>query len=1036
MLLGTGAENEATQQNFRSSLAPWKESASVRTSLSVGQIVIDPSNSSRMWFAEGMGVWRSDNISASNNAPVFNDVSRGMEQTVANDVVSLPNNNLIVAVSDRMGFHYTDPDVYPDEQISPSGRFSAGASIGTTPAQPNWAAVSIADTRFVEGACQLCGEGNVSGFSEDGGANWNLFGSVTPAGTTDLGEENFTNNPSSLQLGEIVVSASSVDNMVWVARNGGNKPGTTDRASLFYTNNKGNTWQPSSITNAAGEPVGDLNRWFTLYRRVLAADKVQGGTFYFYSWGSPTGNDLGPEPPSRIFKSTDGGASFQEVPGSANQLIFRNFWGQLEAAPENEGHLWFATGSDERGPVAQRGLFFSDNGGAAFTKIDDIIDAWAIGFGAKQAGQAYPTIFMYGETESRGWGAYYSTDQAATWQKIATYPNGVFNRISTINGDYDEFGKVYIGSPGGGFIYGVPTNNPNVAVTQVKLGETSLFLNQTTQALAFANGDATTAVSWSSSNPAVAEVNEQGEVTGKSEGQATITASSGGSSANASVTVKSTTEVTIPENTELLVDFDNISPSVQVDEDGRVKMFVPADGGTQNPADFVSSVVDNPGQGGINNSGKVARYEKTTGTTFQLIGFEFPEVVSLEDASSFSFQLYGPNLQEVYIQLQDESQEVFYDATIPVSGNNSWASVIVEIPAGSPPLKVASIFPNPNDAASQTFFLDNIGIQTGDTPPQSDVAVTGVSLNPTTLALSVGQTGTLSAIIAPANATNKSVSYASDNEAVATVSSSGVASAVAEGSAVITATTADGELTAQATVTVTTSGTDNPPPTAGNLVQNPGFEQDFQSWNVRYGANSISTAQANTGGKSGSLSSGGGFEQTISGLQPNTAYTLQAFARKTSGGFTLLGVKNSQIGQQDVTVSGSEWKQYTVNFTTGSATTLNVIVYGGNGSASFFDDFVLVPSGNARTADSNRAKSSPEAETTMTLYPNPSTGRVKMLMPETATVLVHNRLGQVIARQKLKQGQATLDLSGLSQGVYTVSTTIRGQRRVQRLVLE
>ena len=316
-LLETGSRNEATRQNFRSALAPWKENSSVRNSLSVGQLVIDPTNSSRMWFAEGMGVWRSDDISVSNDAPIFNDVSRGMEQTVANDVVSLPNNNLVVAVSDRIGFHFTDPDVYPDEQISPSEGLSLGASISTTPAQPDWVALSVADNRFVEGGCLVCGEGNASGFSEDGGKTWNLFESITPAGTTVLGESNFLNNPSELQLGEIVISATTVDNMVWVARNGSQskeeKNQTTDRARLFYTTNRGATWLPSSISTASGGPVGDFNRWFASYRRVLAADQVQGGTFYFYSWGSPTGNDFVPEAPARIFKSTDGG---QKLSGS------------------------------------------------------------------------------------------------------------------------------------------------------------------------------------------------------------------------------------------------------------------------------------------------------------------------------------------------------------------------------------------------------------------------------------------------------------------------------------------------------------------------------------------------------------------------------------------------------------------------------------------------------------------------------------------------------------------------------------------------
>jgi uncharacterized protein YjdB len=85
------------------------------------------------------------------------------------------------------------------------------------------------------------------------------------------------------------------------------------------------------------------------------------------------------------------------------------------------------------------------------------------------------------------------------------------------------------------------------------------------------------------------------------------------------------------------------------------------------------------------------------------------------------------------------------------------------------------------------------------------VAVTGVTVSPTTLSLtSVGQTSTLTASITPTNATNKTVTWSSSNTAVATVNSTtGLVTAVAAGSATITATTADGGKTATCAVTVT-----------------------------------------------------------------------------------------------------------------------------------------------------------------------------------------------------------------------------------------
>ncbi|MPN49328.1 hypothetical protein SDC9_196946 [bioreactor metagenome] len=88
--------------------------------------------------------------------------------------------------------------------------------------------------------------------------------------------------------------------------------------------------------------------------------------------------------------------------------------------------------------------------------------------------------------------------------------------------------------------------------------------------------------------------------------------------------------------------------------------------------------------------------------------------------------------------------------------------------------------------------------------------VTGVTLDKTEAALKVGETATLAATIAPANATNKNVSWSSSDEAIATVKD-GVVTAVAAGKATITVITEDGQKTAECVVTVTKK--DDPKPT-------------------------------------------------------------------------------------------------------------------------------------------------------------------------------------------------------------------------------
>lgn len=84
------------------------------------------------------------------------------------------------------------------------------------------------------------------------------------------------------------------------------------------------------------------------------------------------------------------------------------------------------------------------------------------------------------------------------------------------------------------------------------------------------------------------------------------------------------------------------------------------------------------------------------------------------------------------------------------------------------------------------------------------VTVTGVTLDKTTLDLVAGNSATLKATVAPENATNKTVTWASSNTAIATVDTTGKVTAVAPGTATITATAADGSgKTATCKVTVT-----------------------------------------------------------------------------------------------------------------------------------------------------------------------------------------------------------------------------------------
>lgn len=107
----------------------------------------------------------------------------------------------------------------------------------------------------------------------------------------------------------------------------------------------------------------------------------------------------------------------------------------------------------------------------------------------------------------------------------------------------------------------------------------------------------------------------------------------------------------------------------------------------------------------------------------------------------------------------------------------------------APGVVIPPVFPTPDSGG-------------GYTPP-GPVAVTGVSLTPLTLNLVYGDTATLTATVAPVNATNPGITWTSSDTSVATVDQSGTVTAAYAGTAVITASsTADGSKKATTTVTV------------------------------------------------------------------------------------------------------------------------------------------------------------------------------------------------------------------------------------------
>ena len=95
------------------------------------------------------------------------------------------------------------------------------------------------------------------------------------------------------------------------------------------------------------------------------------------------------------------------------------------------------------------------------------------------------------------------------------------------------------------------------------------------------------------------------------------------------------------------------------------------------------------------------------------------------------------------------------------------------------------------------------------------VAVTGITVEPATLSIQVGKSAAVTANVLPEDADDKTVTWTSGDESIATVSNSGRVRGVAEGTVTITATTNDGHYTATCEVTVEPSTS----PGTGYIIQ-------------------------------------------------------------------------------------------------------------------------------------------------------------------------------------------------------------------------
>ncbi|OXA76820.1 hypothetical protein B0A65_17950 [Flavobacterium frigidimaris] len=349
------------------------------------------------------------------------------------------------------------------------------------------------------------------------------------------------------------------------------------------------------------------------------------------------------------------------------------------------------------------------------------------------------------------------------------------------------------------------TNVATVAVTGVSVSPTTATVGlgstqQLTATLAPANATNQN-VTWTSSNTAVATVNTSGLVTAVAAGTTTITVKTvdGNKTATSAITVAAIPVASV-----------SVTPTTASLYAGNTQQLtatvLPANATNKN----VTYSSSNTAIATVNSSGLVTAVSAGTAnitTTTQDGNKTAVAAITVNPNSNFTVYFYKPSNWGTGIK-------IYYWSALPagVLANATWPGVnMTDTGNGWYSYTFTNVTSTNlifNDGTSQTadlsrnktgWYMNNTWY---DSNPGTVVAVTGVTLSPTTATLLVGATQQLTPTVAPATATNKTVSYSSSNTAIATVNATGLITAIAAGISTITVTTQDGAKTATCAVTV------------------------------------------------------------------------------------------------------------------------------------------------------------------------------------------------------------------------------------------
>ncbi len=550
----------------------------------------------------------------------------------------------------------------------------------------------------------------------------------------------------------------------------------------------------------------------------------------------------------------------------------------------------------------------------------------------------------------------------------------------------------------------------NIPVTGLAVSPTSINLEegQTSQLVATVNpSDATdSSVSWSSSNASVATVSASGLVIAVADGTAniTVTTNDGGFTATSTITVST-----------------------------------PTQGGNLPIIDATASTNDGNGPDNV--------YDDDLGTRWSADGNGQWLIVELDNTywvESVDIAFYNGN-----------QRSSTFDLALSTDGSN-WTTVFSASSSGNTLNLESFDFADQNARyVRYTGFGNSVNSWNSITEFEvygsaaQNVAVSGLSVSPTSLSLEEGETGQLSATVSPANATNSSVSWSSSNNSVATVNSSGLVTAISAGSATITATTVDGGFMANSAITVTVPTT----PTGYRYLR-------YTSVNVNnFKLLEIDWKAGGTSVPSGNLSSNNSGGVAVSGSAGSSSFLAFDGQSNDAGGIWIgsgsnvnhqitldLGSGNA-VNPTGIEIHKFSWASVNSfraeGSNDGSNWTLLLEETNANGAFTNAGGSLRVATytiGSSSRIASNSIKEQTVTEPEIGIYPNPGTGNFVINFNSNYEgkigLIVRNALGKEIQFREITGiSEYNLNLSAFPNGLYIVEFQLNHTRLTRQIVI-